>query len=85
MIFTSDNGSRVKGERLTTSLDPPGFGSNQPLRGAKGSTWEGGLGYLDLRWPHISEGITCKEIVTSMDPFPDISALAEVETPRQTY
>ncbi|MDP6547317.1 MAG: sulfatase-like hydrolase/transferase, partial [Phycisphaerae bacterium] len=42
VIFTSDNGSRLAG----------GGGSNAPLRGAKGTTWEGGQRVpCIMRWP----------------------------------
>ena len=87
VIFTSDNGSRVKGESINNKSGSSGFGSNQPLRGAKGSTWEGGLRVpCIIRWPeHISEGITCNEIVTSMDLYPTLATLAEVETPSDRH
>ena len=87
VIFTSDNGSRVKGESINNKSGSSGFGSNQPLRGAKGSTWEGGLRVpCIIRWPeHISEGITCNEIVTSMDLYPTLATLAKVETPSDRH
>ena len=44
LIFTSDNGSRCRGEG----------GSNAPLRGTKGTTWEGGMrAPAVVRWPSL--------------------------------
>ena len=67
VVFTSDNGSR--GDL---------GGSNGPLRGKKGSTWEGGqrLPFI-ARWPdQISAGKTCGELTTSMDFLPTFAGLA---------
>jgi len=68
VVFTSDNGSRVMGEG----------GSNDPLRGGKGTTWEGGQRLpCILRWPvAIPAGSTCAEVVTSMDFLPTFVRLA---------
>jgi arylsulfatase A-like enzyme len=68
VIFTSDNGSRV---------DEHG-GSNAPLRGTKGQTWEGGMRVPCLvRWPgHITPGSVCGEMVTALDFYPTLAALA---------
>jgi arylsulfatase A len=74
VVFTSDNGA----------LERPGGGSNLPLRGSKGTTWEGGLRVPAIvRWPgRIAPGSTCDELVTSMDLFPTFAALAGTEAPR---
>lgn len=74
VVFTSDNGA----------LERPGGGSNLPLRGSKGTTWEGGLRVPAIvRWPgRIAPGSTCDELVTSMDLFPTFAALAGTEVPR---
>jgi len=74
VIFTSDNGSRHSGEG----------GSNLPLRGGKGSTWEGGMRLpCILRWPGVIEpGRASSELVTSMDFLPTIAELAGAEPPR---
>lgn len=73
VIFTSDNGSRARDEG----------GSNAPLRGLKGETWEGGLRVPCLiRWPgHIQPGRTCRELATAMDLLPTLLGLAGGETP----
>jgi arylsulfatase A-like enzyme len=62
VIFTSDNGSRARG----------GGGSNDPLRGTKGTCWEGGQRLpMIARWPgRIPAGATCGAVCTSMDFLP---------------
>ncbi len=72
VVFTSDNGSRgVDG------------GSNAPLRGTKGTTWEGGMRVPMLaRWPgRIRAGSVASAPVTSLDLYPTFSALAEAQLP----
>ncbi len=66
VIFTSDNGSNGRDG-----------GSNAPLRGTKGTTWEGGMREPCIaRWPGaIAAGGTCREIVTAMDFLPTIARL----------
>lgn len=61
VIFTSDNG----GDIMT---------SNLPLRGAKGSQWEGGLRVpAILKFPrHVAAGKTCEIPVISTDFYPTI-------------
>ena len=73
VIFTSDNGSRANGEG----------GSNAPLRGTKGTTWEGGQRVpCVMRWPDgIPAGQVRDEIVTSMDLLPTLLRLAGAEPP----
>jgi arylsulfatase A-like enzyme len=73
VIFTSDNGSRLAG----------GGGSNSPLRGAKGTTWEGGQRVpCIMRWPsRIPAGTVCKELASAMDLYPTLAALAGVPVP----
>ncbi len=72
VVFTSDNGSR--GDR---------GGSNIPLRGSKGTTWEGGMRVpCIMRWPGtIKPGSVCGEIATSMDFLPTFATLSGAETP----
>lgn len=73
VIFTSDNGSRDKGEG----------GSNAPLRGEKGTTWEGGFRVPCLfRWPgHVDAGSLSSVVTTAMDLFPTIAAIAGADLP----
>jgi arylsulfatase A-like enzyme len=72
VIFTSDNGSNCRDG-----------GSNGPLRGRKGTTWEGGLRVpCVMRWPGvISPGRTCKAMSTAMDLFPTLAGLAGAAPP----
>ena len=72
VIFTSDNGSNARNG-----------GSNGPLRGNKGSTWEGGMREPCIaRWPgKISAGRTCSELATTMDFLPTFANLTGAQTP----
>ena len=72
VIFTSDNGSRgVDG------------GSNAPLRGAKTTTWEGGMRVpCIVRWPgRIAAGRTTSELASGIDWFPTLAGLCGGEVP----
>jgi len=73
VLFTSDNGSRARGEG----------GSNDPLRGHKGQTWEGGMRLpLIARWPgRIAPGGTCTGLTASVDLLPTLCGLAGSDTP----
>ena len=68
VIFTSDNGSRVKDEG----------GSNAPLRGCKGDTWEGDMRLpCIIRWPGtIPAGRVDDNICSSIDFLPTFTSLA---------
>ena len=72
VIFTSDNGSRSRDG-----------GSNAPLRGAKGSTWEGGMRVpCIVRWPgEVPAGSTCSAVATSMDLYPTLVGLCGANVP----
>ena len=73
VIFTSDNGSRCRGQG----------GSNGILRGTKATTWEGGQRVpCIVRWPNkIPKGIVCRELATSMDFYPTLAALGNATLP----
>ncbi len=68
VIFTSDNGSRARGEG----------GSNDPLRGTKGETWEGGMRVpCIVRWPGMATpGHTCDDVASALDLLPTLAAAA---------
>jgi len=69
VLFFSDNGGPIEqGAR------------NTPLRGAKGSVYEGGLRVpAILRWPgHIRSGTRSRQLMTAMDVFPTLAAAAGV-------
>ena len=73
VVFTSDNGAR--GDH---------GGSNAPLRGGKGTTWEGGMRVpCIMRWPgRIPAGIVCRELVSSLDFLPTFARLAGTTEPQ---
>ena len=73
VAFTSDNGSRGRGEG----------GSNGPLRGTKGTTFEGGQRLpCIMRWPgQIPAGRICTELAASIDFLPTFAKLAGAEAP----
>ncbi|MEZ5298550.1 MAG: sulfatase-like hydrolase/transferase [Ilumatobacteraceae bacterium] len=75
VIFTSDNGSRARDEG----------GSNEPLLGTKGQTWDGGLRVpFVVRWPgQVPAGAVCSEVVSSIDLLPTFATIAGGELPAQ--
>ncbi len=72
VLFTSDNGASR--------------GSvNTPLRGGKGSTWEGGMREPTLAWwpGHVSAGTVVDEMATTMDLMPTLAGLAGSQAPAE--
>jgi arylsulfatase A-like enzyme len=72
VIFTSDNGASNR------------FGGgNGPLRGHKGSTWEGGMREpCIMRFPGmVPPSTTCDELATTMDLLPTFARLAGTKPP----
>jgi len=69
VVYTSDNG--------------PAAGSAGPLRGKKGSTWEGGMREPCLMWGpgRIGAGKVCSELATIMDLLPTFAHLAGATVP----
>ncbi|MDG2170745.1 MAG: sulfatase [Opitutales bacterium] len=69
VIFTSDNG--------------PAVGKADPLKGRKGSTYEGGMREPTvIRWPgNIPAGQSNDELMTAMDLLPTFAKLADAEIP----
>jgi arylsulfatase A-like enzyme len=72
VIFTSDNGSRGDNG-----------GSNAPLNGRKGTTWEGGQRVpCIVRWKgQIQPGRTSDEILSSIDFLPSLCRICGAEVP----
>ena len=82
VIFTSDNGSLGDVSPPIGSRGRLG-GSNLPLRGAKGGTWEGGMRVPAIvRWTGtVGGGHVCDELVTSMDLYPTLADLCGALVP----
>lgn len=70
VIFTSDNGPWIGWVKDLTSAGP--------LRGSKGSTWEGGVRVPTIaRWPgRIPAGTTCDHVCGTIDLLPTFVQLA---------
>lgn len=73
VLFTSDNGGTGKSY------------SNAPLRGKKGSTWEGGLREPTIAWwpGKISEGAVSDVVMSEIDLLPTLMGLAGGEVPAE--
>ena len=82
VIFTSDNGSLGDNPPPHGSKEPLG-GSNLPLRGVKGTTWEGGQRVPAIvRWKgKLEAGRVDGRLMTSMDLFPTLAALCGAPVP----
>ncbi|MEM6916227.1 MAG: sulfatase [Verrucomicrobiota bacterium] len=88
VLFTSDNGpwsndherQHAKNEKYVEWTEGPElpWGDSGPLRGAKGSTWEGGIRVPGiLRWPgQVPAGRENEAIVATLDVLPTFAALA---------
>lgn len=88
VLFTSDNGpwsndhdrQRAKNAKFVEWTRGPelAWGDSGPLRGAKGSTWEGGMRVPGiLRWPgKVPAGRENDAIVSTLDVLPTFAALA---------
>ncbi len=70
VLFTSDNGGA-------------GGCVSKPLRGGKGSAWEGGVREPTLAWwpKTIPAGAVCDEVATAMDLLPTFAKLAGTRAP----
>ena len=70
VLFTSDNGGTSRA-------------SNAPLKGNKGSTWEGGIRVPTIiRWPgHIPAGTSVDAISGMIDILPTVAALSGATLP----
>lgn len=75
VIFTSDNGALAP--------DRGGSGSNDPLRGSKGQTWEGGQRVpCIVRWPgRIAPGQECAQVAANIDFYPTLAGLCGLTPP----
>jgi arylsulfatase A-like enzyme len=75
VLFTSDNGPWLaKGEDAGTA---------SPLRGGKGSTWEGGMRVPTIAWwpGHVPAGVECDAVAGTIDLLPTFARLAHTRVP----
>ena len=91
VLFTSDNGpwsndvdrQRAKNAKYVEWTKGPetAWGRSGSLRGAKGSTWEGGIRVPGIiRWPgKVPAARTSGAIVSTLDVLPTFAALAGAE------
>lgn len=86
IIFSSDNGGLGGYHRTEPPSEKKGFTDNTPLRGGKGTLYEGGIRVPFIaRWPgRIPAGSTSEIPVAHVDVYPTFLALAG-GTPRAGY
>ena len=72
VMFASDNGAASRAG-----------GSNAPLRGHKGSTWEGGMRVpCIVRWPGVvPAGVECDAVTSTIDVLPTFAAISGAQAP----
>jgi arylsulfatase A-like enzyme len=82
VVFTSDNGGLSYEEDGLREANT----SNLPLRGRKGSEYEGGIRVpWIVRWPgHVPAGVHCDVPVHQVDLFPTFAAIGAGQSPAQT-
>ncbi len=84
VVYTSDNGpwSNHSLPRYTAAIAEHA-GSSGPLRGAKATTWEGGIRVPTVMWGpgHVAAGAVTREVATTMDLLPTFIAMAGAELP----
>lgn len=84
VLFTSDNGPwqhAGSGFKISTEL----AGTAGPLRGAKTTTWEGGVRVPAIFWgPGLVTPATVSEIGSTLDMLATVASLANINTPPTT-
>ena len=84
VVYTSDNGpwSNHSLPQYTAAITEHA-GSSGPLRGAKGTTWEGGIRVPTVMWGpgFIPAGTESREIASTMDLLPTFIELAGGQLP----
>lgn len=78
VIFSSDNGGVGGYDRTESPSEKKGFTHNAPLRGGKGTLYEGGLRVpFIVRWPGVvPAGTTSAVPLAHVDVYPTLLALA---------
>jgi len=86
IVFTSDNGPwlDLPDRMLNENVERWHGGSPGPLRGAKGTTWEGGMRVPMIAcWPgHLSAGMRNAQVASTMDILPTLAGIAGVTPPQ---
>ncbi len=86
VVFTSDNGPwlNLPSRMLQGGVEPWHCGFKSLLRGAKGTTYEGGMRVpCIVRWPgRIPAGRTSADMVCTMDLFATISTISGAGVPQ---
>ena len=84
VVYTSDNGpwNNHSAERYRADIKA-NAGSAGPLRGAKATTWEGGIRVPCVVWGpgYVPPGVVTGEVATTMDLLPTFIKLAGAELP----
>jgi arylsulfatase A-like enzyme len=87
IVFTSDNGPwlNLPSRMLQDEVEPWHTGSPGPLRGAKATTYEGGVRVpFIVRWPaRIEPGRVSADIVSTVDLLPTFLAASGTDLPHQ--
>ncbi|MHC4645893.1 MAG: sulfatase family protein [Planctomycetota bacterium] len=80
VVYTSDNGPWNNYYKYRENNHA---GSAEPLRGAKGTTWEGGIRVPCIMWApgFIPAGKVCTEMCCNMDLLPTFIKLANAKLP----
>lgn len=81
VIFLSDNGALVPGDGPIGSAIES-HGSNAPLRGSKGGTWDGGQRVpCIMRWPDKIQPTESMSVTTAMDLYPTLARIGGADLP----
>ncbi len=85
VVFTSDNGPwhNLPQRMLAGGVEPWHTGSAGLLRGAKGTSWEGGPRVPGIFWgPGLVQPQTVFDMASTLDLLPTIAALAGAREPK---
>jgi arylsulfatase len=80
VVFASDNGPRIAARQAVRALG----GQTGPLRGGKGSAWEGGYRVPAIWWGpgRIPAGRASDALLTTLDILPTFAAMAGASLPQ---
>lgn len=84
VVFTSDNGPwhSLPARMLAGGVEPWHTGSPGPFRGAKGTTWEGGVRVPGIFWmPGTVRPQTVFDMASALDLLPTFAAMAGAQLP----